>query len=297
MKWTIGAATTTLPMAPSAVARTQLVTATAVLVMMPAVFAQTFNLSARQLLNVERSLTTTAIAAVLGASRQALTGKTFRVSSAPRGRGPEVLMGPGGRPKIVRTTYGIAGGFVSGTPGTASSTERRWHEDIVSILDYTGRPARRCDGSAEQGEMVIDNERRGTANVWTATARRRAERDLGAPGLAPALEMLRGAAPLASGDRRQMGDRWARAFVSPWTAPPPDPRSQAPLLTGDPLPNVAGDPVANDATQSLWIDTASLLPLRWEVSRQGRVTSGVDITYESMNLRPPVGVDAPACIR
>jgi hypothetical protein len=296
MKWTIGVATTTSPMAPSA-ARIQWVTATAVLVVMPALLAQTVNPSARQLLNVERTLTTIEIAAVLGASRRALTSKTFRVSSAPRGRGPEVLMGPGGRPKTVRTTYGIEGGFVGGTPGTASSTERRWREDIVSIVDYTGRPARRCDGSAEQGEMVIEYERRGTTNGWAATARRRADRDLGPPGLAPVLEMLRGAAPLTSGERRQMGDRRARAFVSPWTAPPPDPRSQAPLLTGDPLPNVAGDPVANDATQALWIDTASLLPLRWEVSRQGRVTSGFDIAYESMNLRPPVGVDAPACIR
>jgi hypothetical protein len=286
-----------MPMAPSAGARIHWVKATAVLVVMPALLAQTLNPSARQLLKVERSLTTTEIATVLDASRRALTGKTLRVSSAPRGRGPEVLMGAGGRPKIVRATYGIEGGVVSGTPGSASSTERRWHEDIVSIVDYTGRPARRCDGSAEQGEMVIEYVQRGTTNGWTATARGRAERDLGAPGLAPVLEMLRGAGPLTSGERRQVGDRWARAFVSPWTAPPPDPRSKAPLLTGDPVPNVAGDPVANDATQSLWIDTASLLPLRWEVSKQGRVTSGFDITYQSINLRRPVGVDAPSCIR
>jgi len=63
------------------------------------------------------------------------------------------------------------------------------------------------------------------------------------------------------------------------------------------MPNVAVDPAPRDATQSLWIDTSSLLPLRWELFKRGKPTSGFDMTYESIDLRPPAGVDAPACIR
>jgi len=258
---------------------------------------QTLNPSPREALNTARSLTTTEIATVLDASRQALTAKTFRVSFPPRGQGPEVLMGPAGRPKVIRTTYGIEGGVVSRTPGGAtSSTESLWHEDFISIVDSTDRPARRCDGLTEEGEMVIEYVLRSTTNAWTATARRRSAREVGGPGIAPMFEMLLGAAPVTSGERRQIGGRWARAFVSSWT-PPPAPKSQAPILTGDPMPNVAGDPAPHDATQSLWIDTASLLPLRWEVSTRGMLTHGFNITYESIDLRPPAGVDAPECIR
>jgi hypothetical protein len=293
-------------LAASADARIQSVVAIAFLIAMPALLAQTPNPSPPELLNIARPLTTTEIATVLDASRQALTAKTFRLSIAPRGQGPEVLMGPAGRPKIIRTTYrivggvvgGIVGGVVSGTPGGATrSAETRWQEDFTNIVDYTGRPARRCDGSAEHGEMVIEYVHRSTTHAWTATARTRSARDVGGPRIARMFEMLLDAAPLTSGVRRQIGDRWARALVSSWTPPRPDARSEAPLLTGDPMPNVAGDPMPDDATQSLWIDTASLLPLRWEVSERGRLTYGIDITHESIDLRPPAGVDAPECIR
>jgi hypothetical protein len=74
--------------------------AIATLAVVPALLAQTLNLSPRDVLNVARPLTATEIATVLSASRQALTSKTFRLPSVPGGRGREVLMGPAGQPKI-----------------------------------------------------------------------------------------------------------------------------------------------------------------------------------------------------
>jgi len=55
--------------------------ATALLVVMPTLLAQTLTPSARQLVNIARPLTTAEIAIVLGASRQALTAKAFRLTN------------------------------------------------------------------------------------------------------------------------------------------------------------------------------------------------------------------------
>jgi hypothetical protein len=172
-------------------------------------------------------------------------------------------------------------------------TETRWQEDVINIIDYTGRPARHCDGSTQQGEMVIEYTRGSSTQAWTATARRRDARDI---GIARAFEMLRGAGPITSGERRRIGDRWARAFVSLWT-PPETGITQPPLLIGDPLPNVVGEPAPNDAIQSLWIDTESLLPLRWEVSKRGMLIYRSNFAYQPIDLRTPAGIDAPGCIR
>lgn len=67
------------------------------------------------------------------------------------------------------------------------------------------------------------------------------------------------------------------------------------FLTVDPIPNVVGEPMPNAAVQTLWIDTKSLLPLRWR-----RLTVTVvyahDFTYRPINLRVPGGIRAPDCI-
>ena len=269
--------------------------AAALLVALPALLSQPP--SPQSLVEAERALTIAENATVLNGSRRALAAKTFRLSSVSGDQGTEVLMGSAGQPKLIRTTSAIIGGIVSGiVPGSSTPpTETRWREDIVHISEYTGRPARHCDGSAEQGEMVIDYMLRSAARAWTATARRRDARD-GWYGFAPAFEMLRGAMAVTSGERRRLGDRWARAFVAPW-APPPDRSAEAPVLTGDPMPNVAGEPRPNNAIQSLWIDIESLLPLRFEVSRRGLLTDGFDFTYEPIDLRPPAGIDVPQCIQ
>jgi hypothetical protein len=263
----------------------------------PALVAQALHPSLRELLTAARPLTITEIATVLNASREALTGTTLRVSSAPCGQGPEVLMGAAGQPKIIRTTFGMDSGIVGGiVAGSARKpTETRWHEDVSTIIDYTRRPARHCDGSTEQGEMVIEYVYRSTTNAWTATARRRA--DVQARQVAPLFEMLVGATAISSEERATVHGRSARAFVSSWTPPAPDPRSQLIRRTGDPVPNAVGIPAPSDATQSLWIGTTSLLPLRWEASKGDTLVDSFDITYEDIDLRPPAGIAAPDCIR
>ena len=98
-----------------------------------------------------------------------------------------------------------------------------------------------------------------------------------------------------SGDRRQIGTRWARAIVANQNTRVVEP---APLI-GDPTPNVPGKPAPNDATQSLWIDTMTLLPLRWEVAKPdpARAIMAILFMYESFDLRSPAGIGAPGCIR
>ena len=110
-------------------------------------------------------------------------------------------------------------------------------------------------------------------------------------------EMLQAGASITSGERRRIGDRRARAFNSAWTRPASLTFSSPPLVTGDPIPNVVGIPAPDETPQSLWIDTETLLPLRWEVSNLGQTTFGFDFSYASIDLRPPPGVEAPECIR
>ena len=263
-----------------------------------ALLGQTSNPSPRDLLGAARPLTNTEIVTVLSASRQALTAKTFRLAFIPLGQGPEVLMGRAGLPKIIRWAGaiegGTVGGVVSGSGGASRPAETYWRRQFIEIVEYTGRPARHCNGSVEAGELVVVYRLDLETQAWTTTARQRQARDFGGPGIAPVFEMLQGAGPMTSGERRRVRDRSARAFSSPWTRPAPSP---PPLLTGDPIPNARGEPAPNEAVQSLWIDTDSLLPLRWEVSEHGLLTFGFDFRYSSIDLRPPAGVHAPGCIR
>jgi hypothetical protein len=219
----------------------------ALLAVVSALVPQGPSLSRRELLNVTRPLTPTEISTVLNASQEVLAGRTFRLSAAPGNRGIEVLMGPGGQPKRTRMAYSILGGTVSGVPVVRTATRRaRPGRAGVKMSspssDHTGRPARRCDESVEQGEMVIHYTFHTATRAWSATARQRGPLDDGGLGLAPMFQMLRGAGPVTSGERRRLRDRWVRAFVSPWT-PPTSQSSPIPVvITGDPLPNVVGDP-------------------------------------------------------
>jgi hypothetical protein len=89
------------------------------------------------------------------------------------------------------------------------------------------------------------------------------------------------------------GWQW-RQNRSPWTPPSV---SEPLRLIGDPTPNLRGDPALSEATQSLWIDGKSLLPLRWEVSDHGLRRYGFDFTYSSTDLRLPSQIHPPDCIR
>jgi hypothetical protein len=268
----------------------------ALMAVVPVLLTQAANPSARDLLGVARPLTNSEIDTVLSASRRALAAKTFRLASIHGNQEREVLMGRAGRPKIIRSVLegGIIGGVVFADGTTSGSVET--HRKIINMTHYTGLPARDCGGSAEQGELVVEYKHESSTNRWTATARRRDAHDFGGPGISPIFEMLQGAGPITSAERRLIRGRWARALTSPW-APPAPGFAEPPLLIGDPIPNVAGELRPDDAIQLLWVDTESLLPVRWEASNRGSFAYGYDFRYRASDLRPPAGIESPPCIR
>jgi hypothetical protein len=251
----------------------------------------------RQLLNAARPLTTAEIGIVLAASRDALAGRTLRLTSLFNGQGPDLRMGPAGLPGAVRSASTVTGGFVGGIPSGGGPPPAPTYniEEVTTYIDYTGSAVRRCDGSSEPGEMVIEYVRRGT-EPWAATARRRENNDVGGPGYAWMFAMLRGAGSLMSGERRQIAGRDARALTAAWLLPGGD-NVERIILRGDPAPNAIGEPAPEESIQTLWIDVASLLPLRWEVNKRDIRSYGFDFTYEPIDLRPPAGVQAPDCVR
>jgi hypothetical protein len=264
-----------------------------IVAMSPTLPSQTLDAPARAALNTARPLQPAEIAIVLAAARDAVAGKTCRLSYAPDGPGPEVLIGANGWPRFVRATSGrdyvssaSSSSFANGS-GVTTQSQQRGHVDVVTFTEYTGRSARKCDGTAVDGDLVIEYEHKSSDNRWTVTARTRAPHEFAAP----LFDMLAGVIPAESGDRRSFGDRVGRALVAPWTLPPG-------AMPGGPLP--AG------ITQSLWIDTVSLLPLRWSISMPAMPERGapampdygLSFTYDpSLDLRPPDDVVSPDCIR
>lgn len=261
------------------------------------VVAQGGTPSPREVLELSRPLTGAEVETVLAASRKVLAGKTFRLG---RPHGPEFVMGRDGRPTIERGSGaivgGVVGGLVSGSDESARPTESRFRIDTAHVIHYTGLPARRCSGAAEEGDLVVDYERLGS-RPWTATARVRDARDFGGLGFAPLFDMLQGGSRVTSGERARIAGRWARAFVSEWTPPVSTVDTRPAALIGDPIPNVPGVQLPESALQTLWIDVRSLLPVRWETLRRGRVVSAYDFEYRRANVRPPPGVRAPDCIQ
>lgn len=282
-------------------------------------------LAPRELLDARRPLTAAEISSVLAASRQALAGKTLRMSAGGVARGLELVMRGDGQVARFRMSYSTVSGIV---PSSGPSTQ--WTEETTKIIDYTGRPARACDAStasgasasaadAGAGELVIEytlsrrSNEQGPPRGWAAAARRRGEREAGAPGLIPVFEMLRGivgsegTGSLAGDDTRQaFGNRSARGFVAPFVSIHDERHTRSlltsgPRLIGDPEPNIAGEPRPRPEPkpmQTLWIDTESLLPLRWEVTDHGRRLQLFDFIYEPLDIRLPATSAAPPdCIR
>jgi hypothetical protein len=228
----------------------------------------------------------------LARSRQAIAGKTFHAVFSPGTAAADVRMGKDGRPRIVRWgPSAVEAGFVS-SDGTGS----HWTDVLTHVTEYTGRPARRCGaGAAPRGELVVGYEHRQSDNTWTATAFALAPDQNLPSGVDQALAMLRNARPITIGGQRRIGERPARELIAEWKSPYP--AAEPALITGDPLPNVKGDPALDETIQSLWIDTESSLPQRWEVTRRGIVQQGFDFRYETIDLQPPAGVRAPDCVQ
>jgi hypothetical protein len=240
-----------------------------------------------QLLNTARPLRADEIGTVLAGVRAAIAGRTVRLAVAPDGPGPDILVGPDGRPRLVRAIGDIVGGIVGGDGvSTISRTRIEW------ITAYTGTAARRCDGSAVEGELVIEYRNENDSG-WKAIAR-------AATGLAAAarpLAMLSQLPGMESGGMKTFGERRARAIVAPWT--PPSGTIERNAVIGDPLPNAVPRLGATSprASQTLWIDVDSLQPIRWSASAPGGPTDALTFTYDvSPEPKIPDGIAPPDCV-
>ena len=237
--------------------------------------------SPSDLLNRQRPLAAAEVSRVVSGIRQALAGKTLRLVDKFQGD-PEILMGRDGMPRLVR--FKGHGESVAGIT-TETGTMRVFNlpDIIVSVFEYSRVPARRCNGGPAASGMVIEYLMNLTTKVRQVTARELGPRDA---GMARPLEMLKATETLTSGENRLVGKRRARALVSPMSMP------DDVVLTGDPAPN----PAEFVQIQSLWIDTDSLLPLRWEVFQRQARLGAIDFVYEQIDVRRPAGFEMPKCI-
>ena len=240
---------------------------------------QSLTLSPRQLAALARPLQPAEINAVLGASRAAIANRTFTLSYLGREDGLEILMRTDGWPRFVRGEGDLEGGSVAGTAAGAV-TATRWRDHFIDMVEYTGAVARRCDGATVAGELVITYEHRRSTNTWAARAVTKGER-AGVPIFNPVFDVLTGKAPAVSEETTVIEARTVRRFTAPFSAPL----------------NTYGlvDPT-RQASQTLWIDVDSLLPVRWEVMAGGNVTDTRVLNYKPLSLRPPDGVEPPRCI-
>jgi hypothetical protein len=253
------------------------------------VSGQVLNPTARDLLASQRTLLPAEIPVILTAVRAAVAGKTLRLVYVPeRPEGPEILMRADGQRRFTRTVSGYdigrSGPAARNPDGSAPAVTQ--HVDLITFTDYTGRPAKTCNGTPIDGELILQYEHRSTDNRWTVQARtRRAVEEL-----SPPFDMLAGMMTLELGERRQVNGRPARALVAPF--------------------HPAGQPLSDQPppvmTQSLWIDTVSLLPLRWSIYVPAAPAQGIPaipdyglffIYDPSIDLRPPDGLSPPDCIR
>jgi hypothetical protein len=198
---------------------------------------QVLNPPPRDVIVQSRALIDAEVAAVLEAARHAVEGRTFRLSYTPGGPGADIQMGAGGRPRYIR--------MLSGQEG---------HAETVTFLHYTGTAAPGCDGMPRTRELVLEYEHKGS--TWTVKARTRSGVELNNP----AFEMLVGHQALASGPVGRLGDRRLRALVAPFQRPEG-------ALGGPPLGTL----------MSLWLDTDSLLPVRWSLTLPASAERGIPV--------------------
>jgi len=252
--------------------------------------AQPTTPAARTIIAAGRPLTPPEIVTVLTVVRREVSGKIARLAYGPTGPGPLVRMGSDGRPTLMREESGYdygRGSTSSAGNGATVHTQGSGHVDVVMVTHYTREPAKKCDGTDLGAELVIEYEHKSTDNRWIATARTRNDHEL----LLPIFKMLSGETAMESGAIARIDNRTARAFTAPWT-----------------LPSSAGaaDPELARPRQSLWIDTTTLLPVRWSIAvpadpKRGMPAIpdyGMSFNYDvTDDVRPPDGTAAPVCVR
>ena len=129
----------------------------------------------QNLLDLARPLTAAEIATVVSGIRQALTGRTLRLVQIMQKRGAdaEILMGQAGVPHVIRVAYEciavVNGECVAGRVPPLSVPERP--ERFVKLIEYTGIPGRRCNGTPATGEMAIEYLLNFNTQKWSVTVR------------------------------------------------------------------------------------------------------------------------------
>jgi hypothetical protein len=261
--------------------------------------AQKHEFSVQNLINATRQLAPDEVARVLDAVRARMAGKRGRFTTSQddaAGRsGVEFVAGSNGHLLFLRSTGAIEGGIVGG-----DGTSTTWTREYTVITEFSGRPARACDGSVRPGELILQYYNDGAG--WIPSARSDDDRRLPTPVFA----LLMGNLSVESGELTNIDGRSARAFTATRMLPEdmaygPEYRSDD---TGRPWTKVAPD----ERTQlrlSLWIDTRSLLPLLWEVRPERDAQRGIasrPVTHvsvhfaDSVHIRRPSGIKQPDCI-
>jgi hypothetical protein len=255
---------------------------------------QNANPPASDLIRLQRPLSAAEIDTVIRGVRTALAGVTVHSTSDTR-PAIDILMDAAGRPSMIRTRLNsppgtervatVTGGVPGGKTVTVRVPEPAVTEQFILLYEYTWSPARRCDGAAASADLVFQYLLDPTIKKWTATARESSRHD---GDMTLPLDILGTSESKTSGEARIIGNRTARAIVSPM----PQSFRFVPALAGDPAPN----PDEFVPVQTLWIDTVTLRPVRWEVSQRQAIVDRVDFAYESPTLQRPAGVKAPQCI-
>jgi hypothetical protein len=262
--------------------------------------------SVRDLVNVSTPLTDSDVMRVLSAARVSIAGRHGRLISTAdeaAGRaGTEFAIGSNGRLQFLRFRGGIQGGIVS-----ADGTSTTWTREVVTITHLTGVPARGCDGAPRRGQQLVV-EYRNDGDGWTATARTRVY----PASPTPLDDFLAGDLHVEHNQLQVIGARRTRMFVAPWSSPVTAEasanRSQEPEYSSDDGGRTwtkAPPARAPRLTESLWIDTASLLPVRWALMFAADPERGIpakphtvlSLRYdETIDLGPPPGPKPPDCV-
>lgn len=142
--------------------------------------------------------------------------------------------------------------------------------------DFTGLPAMTCDGKPLNDTLVIEYGQHAGDQEWTAEAYSRRDVQV----IKPFWEMLDAvdhlAGPQVVSGRRVLG------LVAPWK------------LSTDPQ-LWSHKPVQ----QTLWIDNELFLPLRWEMTDEGKsLDYGYSFEYDgAVVLTPPAAATVPTCVQ
>jgi hypothetical protein len=177
---------------------------------------------------------------------------------------------------------------------------------VVTITHLTGLAAQGCDGTTRTGQLII--EYRNEGGGWIATARTRVY----PAGPAPLDDFLAGSGDAKSSEVQVIRGQSTRNFVADWTPPTSREASgngrHGPQYRSDDGGRTWTKITTDDAPQlieSLWVDTASFLPVQWAVIFAPDPARGVSakphtilsIRYdERVDLQPPRGIESPDCV-